>query len=65
MGWAGGSELAERLWLLVREHIESDDDRRKIALEFIDAFEDEDCDTIDEAENLCADAGKVADDEDY
>lgn len=55
MGWASGSELAERVWGEVREFI-PDDKRKNVANEIIDAFEDMDCDTIDECEQLVKDA---------
>lgn len=56
MGWAGGSYLAEKIWLLVRHFIPEGDQRTLVARQVIDEFENEDCDTIDEAETLCQDA---------
>lgn len=56
MGWASGSEIAERTWDLVREYI-PEGVREGIAREFIEPFEDADCDTIYECEQLVKDAG--------
>lgn len=56
MGWASGSELAEKLWEGVREFV-PEEDRGVVAKFFIDAFEDQDCDTIYECEQLVKDAG--------
>lgn len=68
MGWASGSELAERVWDDVRTCIPSEIDRRTAAKRVIEAFEDMDCDTIGECEQLVKDAGLEAeywpDDED-
>lgn len=55
MGWASGSGLAEDIWGLVREHIPKSK-RSTIAKEFIEEFQDRDCDTIHECEQLCEDA---------
>ena len=62
MGWASGSGLAEDLWTRMRKFIPNGDPRRMAAREFIELFKAEDCDTIDEAECLCKDAGRVYDD---
>lgn len=59
MGWASGSELAELTWAAVREHIPTEK-REKIAREFIELYEDMDCDTIDECEQLVKDSGLEA-----
>ena len=56
MGWCNGSELAQAVWALVRQYIPLDV-RPAIAREVIDRFEDEDCDTMYEAEVLMKDAG--------
>lgn len=56
MGWASGSELAETTWDLVREHIPARK-RKQVARDFIDAFEQADCDTMDECDQLVVDAG--------
>jgi hypothetical protein len=55
MGWASGSELAESVWSLFRKHVPKEQ-RKQVALKLIDLFEDRDCDTIDECEQLCKDA---------
>ena len=61
MGWARGSVLAEEVWEVVRHRIPAGSERRQAARKIIDLFEDHDCDTIDEAWMLCADAGRVYD----
>jgi hypothetical protein len=55
MGWASGSELAEDIWTLVRKYIPKRV-RKRVARKLIDLFENRDCDTIDECEQLCQDA---------
>ena len=54
MGWASGSELADKIWNLLenRDLIEQLDDEVKaeIALEIMDIFEQQDCDTMDECD---------------
>ena len=55
MGWASRSELAEEIWDVVRSLIPVET-RRKVARLIVRAFEDRDCDTLDEAETLIADA---------
>ena len=57
MGWASGSSLAEETWGLVRRHIPLDK-REEVANQFIAVFEDMDCDTMDEAEQLIEDANR-------
>lgn len=57
MGWASGSELAEEIWDIVRPYIPNGDQGRKlIARDIIEAFENHDCDTMDECEQLQEDA---------
>lgn len=56
MGWAGGSELAGDIWDVVRKHI-PESNRRRVALTICQLFEDHDCDTLQEAEELWEDAG--------
>lgn len=58
MGWASGSRLAADVWAIVRDLI-PERERMKAAKRVIAAFEKRDCDTIDEAEQLCADAGRT------
>jgi hypothetical protein len=55
MGWAGGSEIAEDVWIVVRKHIPLQY-RKDVARKLIDIFEDADCDTIEECKLLLADA---------
>ena len=55
MGWASGSELAEKVWGLFRPFIQ-EKDRKKVAKRLIVLFENEDCDTLDECEQLMFDA---------
>lgn len=56
MGWCSGSELAQNVWELVREFIPAAE-RKRVAKNFIECFEDFDCDTMQEAEQLYTDAG--------
>ncbi len=62
MGWASGSQLAETVWNLFRHHVPKKE-RKVVARELVRAFEDEDCDTIHEAETLYKDA-ELEEDED-
>lgn len=61
MGWASGSQLAEEIWEVVGKHIPSKN-KKQVAKKLIDLFEDSDCDTIDEAEDLCKAAGRSEED---
>lgn len=60
MGWASGSELAEQIWDIVKHHI-TDNDKQNVARGICDAFEDFDCDTIIEADDLFNTAYKLKD----
>lgn len=51
MGWASGSSLAEDVWNIVRSYI-PETDRKKIVMELVDRFEDDDCDTLQEVEEF-------------
>lgn len=51
MGWASGSSLAETVWRIVRIHIPKAN-RQRVAKGIVDAFEERDCDTMEEAESL-------------
>lgn len=51
MGWASGSRLAEVVWAAVEQHLPTEK-RQEVALGICDAFADEDCDTLQEAEDL-------------
>ena len=61
MGWCGGGELAEDVWAAVRNLLPVGRGRMVAARKIIDLFERRDCDTIREAESLCADAGYIYD----
>jgi hypothetical protein len=60
MGWCGGVSIAESVCSLVREHIPTEE-RQKIASKIVEIFEDEDADTMDEADQLMKDAGRDKD----
>lgn len=62
MGWGSGSELAEEVWSIVKPYIPPAE-RRQVAKDIVSAFEDQDCDTLQEAEELWQDAGLGDDDE--
>lgn len=55
MGWASGSEIADGVWDLVREHVPADK-RKDVAKRVIRLFEDYDCDTMEGCEQLQKDA---------
>ena len=55
MGWGSGSMLAEGLWDDLRPLLPPET-RQAAALVIIDHFEHHDCDTLDEAQRLMADA---------
>ena len=50
MGWASGSSLLDEVAKIVMPHVLDDESKRRVAGELIDAFESEDCDTINECE---------------
>lgn len=56
MGWASGSALADDVWALFRDYVPKKY-REHAARELIDLFEDNDCDTMCECEQLQEDAG--------
>jgi hypothetical protein len=60
MGWASGSELAEKVWNAVKKHIPKEH-RKEVAGRIVDAFEAEDCDTMYEADELMKAAGRDGD----
>jgi hypothetical protein len=62
MGWAGGSGIAEEIWDLVGPLIPAAR-RKEVAARIVDIFEGEDCDTMDEAEQLMMDAGRHRDED--
>lgn len=51
MGWSGGSEIASEVWDIVKEFIPKKK-RKVIAKQIVNLFEDNDCDTMYEAEEL-------------
>ena len=48
MGWASGSSLLSEVWRAVEKHLTSKKQRVLVCKSLIEAFEAEDCDTIDE-----------------
>lgn len=48
MGWSSGSRLATRLIKAAKENLWDELEREDFYIEMIDAFEDADCDTLDE-----------------
>lgn len=52
MGWASGSRLATRLIEVARETISNEEERVNFYDEMVDAFEDADCDTLDECQGV-------------
>lgn len=56
MGWASGSGLAAEIWSMFRKYVPTRS-RKRVALKLVDLFENEDCDTMDEAERLMKDGG--------
>jgi hypothetical protein len=61
MGWGSGSSLAADVWKAVRFLIPAGDSRMIAARKITYEFQERDCDTILEAEELCDDAGYVYD----
>lgn len=53
--------MATKIWSLVREFVPARK-RKRIAKELVDIFEQQDCDTMYEAEQLMKDAGIEYDD---
>lgn len=51
MGWASGSELAEGIWDDIKDVI-PEKKKKKVARKIIERFQDNDCDTMDECEEL-------------
>lgn len=62
MGWASGSEVAEDIWGLVRP-LTTKENRKYVAKKMIGIFENHDCDTIYECEQLYKDAGRNPDED--
>ena len=64
MGWCGGAQLAQDVWLLVRAYVPKAK-RKLVADKIVRLFENEDADTLeDEAEQLWLDSGRKPYDED-
>jgi hypothetical protein len=61
MGWSDGGILAEKVWNEVRDLIPAGQKRMHAARQSIDLFMSFDCDTVEEAETLCKDAGRFYD----
>lgn len=49
MGWASGSELAERVWDRIENKLK-EEDKPQVALDILEEFEEEDCDTMYECD---------------
>ena len=45
MGWASGSRLFRDVWRIVRQYV-AEDQRKNVAKQVMDRFEDRDCDTL-------------------
>lgn len=56
MGWGSGSMLAEELWDMLQEVIPTEK-QQEVAKKIIRLFEDRDCDTLDECQDLINVAG--------
>jgi hypothetical protein len=48
MGWASGSRLLSSVVESIKTHVSDKETRSAIYVEIVDAFEDFDCDTLDE-----------------
>lgn len=48
MGWSSGSRLLGDVIESLQKHVPDDEAREAVYVELIDAFEDFDCDTLDE-----------------
>jgi len=55
MGWASGSDLAEEIWKIVGKHI-PEKKHQKVAEKLLKAFENMDCDTMQEVSGPIGDA---------
>lgn len=60
MGWASGSSVFDGVWAAVRDHI-AESSRVSVCMKVLEAFEDEDCDTLSE----CFDSDKPEIEEAY
>ena len=50
MGWASGSELADEVWNIFEKFMPNEKVAKKTAQKLVDAFEDQDCDTMYECD---------------
>jgi len=51
MGWGSGAELACDVWEAVEPHL-SDEAKESVARKIVSAFEDADCDTLEEISGM-------------
>jgi hypothetical protein len=52
MGWAGGSEIGERIAKVVEKVVPNIDAKRKIYKAMLDALSENDCDTLAELKDI-------------
>lgn len=64
MGWASGSQLGEKVWDVVRGWVPPNQ-RQAVATEIYELFEAEDADDWDPESNLCRDADRWQDGDDF
>ncbi len=57
MGWASGAELAHDVWVAAKKAGLPKEKQKKFARALIDIFENHDCDTMDECEDIIKAAG--------
>lgn len=50
MGWSSGSLLFSNIIELLQKHVPDEEARQAVYVQLIDAFEDFDCDTLQECE---------------
>ena len=62
MGWASGSEIADKVWKLVSKFV-PEKKKKGVARKLVSIFEEADCDTMYECEQLMCDA-QIKDKED-
>lgn len=46
MGWCGGGELMEKCVAAIQANVSDDEARYRIYVDMVNAFEEEDCDTL-------------------
>lgn len=61
MGWASGAELAARVWEAITPLVKDADpaEVRRVAADIVDAFEDADCDTLEEIDGPLGDVAHL------